>query len=129
MVPSKFRNHPDLEGESGFYALIGPGPYILLYTATEWDRISQRISRAASDDGDVFEKQRAYFAEVEYLPLDKQGRVSLPSLYVQDLGIGNEVAILGSGNHLEIWDRAQWDEHRREQRSRRDPSLWRFFVG
>jgi len=50
----------------------------------------------------------AYANEVE---LDAAGRVMLPAKLLELAGLGREVAVIGAGNRLEVWDRAAWNEH------------------
>ncbi len=47
----------------------------------------------------------AYAAEVE---LDAAGRVMLPSKQLEEAGLGREVAVIGVGNRLEVWNRDAW---------------------
>ena len=41
---------------------------------------------------------------------DKQGRVHLPAPLVRHGKLGKDVTVVGSNDHLEIWDRAAWAE-------------------
>lgn len=50
----------------------------------------------------------AYASEVE---LDSAGRVMLPAKLLELAGLDREVAVIGAGNRLEVWDRAAWGEH------------------
>ena len=41
---------------------------------------------------------------------DKQGRVHLPAPLVAHGKLGKDVTLIGSNDHLEIWDRSLWAE-------------------
>ncbi len=41
--------------------------------------------------------------------LDGAGRIAMPSRLLQYAGITKDVVLVGSRNHLQIWDRATWD--------------------
>jgi len=49
----------------------------------------------------------AYAAEVE---LDAAGRVMLPAKLLDAAGLGRDVAVIGAGNRLEVWNREAWLE-------------------
>jgi MraZ protein len=128
VIPSKFRRVADFNGEEGFFASPGPGPYLILFTAREFKRQATKVSHTARGDGDVFEDQRRFFPRTEFLPLDKQGRVILPPAHLRSAGLSSEVAILGMGNHIEIWDASRWESYERENLESQDQGLWRSFL-
>jgi MraZ protein len=128
VVPSKFRRNSGFDGEEGFFITPGPGPYLIMFPAREFHRLTGKATRALPKSGDVFDARRSLFPETEFLPIDKQGRVVLPPAHVAEAELGSEVAILGMGNHIEIWDVTHWKEYRREKLSRRDQDLWRSFL-
>ena len=53
---------------------------------------------------------------------DKQGRVLLPDKILKRAGILKEVTLIGVRDHLELWNRADW-EARREELERRGPEI------
>ena len=58
--------------------------------------------------------QRRFFTSAVTAELDKQGRMVLPANLLQTACIQREVSVVGVHDHLEIWDRAAWREHRQE---------------
>ncbi|HWI21257.1 MAG TPA: division/cell wall cluster transcriptional repressor MraZ [Baekduia sp.] len=42
--------------------------------------------------------------------LDSSGRVNVPGFLIDWAGLQREVAVIGAGDHAEIWDRATWNE-------------------
>jgi len=57
---------------------------------------------------------RFFFAGASEAEPDKQGRVMLPTTLAKNAGIGREVVVAGVRDHLEIWDRAAWNNHVKE---------------
>ena len=47
----------------------------------------------------------AWSAELE---LDAAGRVMVPPKLLEKAGLTKEVAVIGAGNRLEVWDREAW---------------------
>ena len=54
--------------------------------------------------------QRHFFGGASEDVPDKQGRVHLPAPLVAHGKLGKEVTLIGSNDHLEIWDRSLWAE-------------------
>ena len=52
--------------------------------------------------------ERFFNAYSEELELDAAGRVMLPATASSGAGLGREVALIGVGNRLEIWNRDAW---------------------
>ena len=45
------------------------------------------------------------------MDVDKLGRVQLPSALLNKYNIGKEVMVLGIGDHIEVWDKAKYEEY------------------
>jgi MraZ protein len=84
------------------------------YSLGEWERQVRRIRELDPLSRETRMMQRYFFASAVTGELDKQGRVVLPASLLQTAGIEREVTIAGVYDHLEIWDRAKWREHRHE---------------
>lgn len=128
VIPSKFRRNAGFDGEEGFYATPGPGPFLMLFTVREWDRLTGKVLRSGAPEGNVLESRHLFFPEAEFLPLDGQGRIVLSPAHVAETQLGESVAVLGMGDHLEIWEENAWKAYREERRSRRDDALWKNFL-
>ncbi len=59
--------------------------------------------------------EAAFYAGQKPLAYDSGGRITLPEALIEQAGLGEEVVIAGLGSRFQIWDRAGWLEHRREQ--------------
>jgi MraZ protein len=83
---------------------------LYVYARDAWDALAARIGGLDSLSVDTRRMQRHFFVNATAADLDKQGRVVIPSLLLQREGIGRDVTVTGVGDHLEIWDRATWNE-------------------
>jgi len=63
------------------------------------------IPPLSGDYGSIERFSNAWSAEVE---LDAAGRVMVPAKMLEKAGLRKEVAVIGAGNRLEIWDREAW---------------------
>jgi len=84
------------------------------YAEGEWESQVRRIRELDSLSRESRMMQRYFFASAVPVELDKQGRIVLPASLLEHAGIEREVTVAGVHDHLEIWDRARWHEHRSE---------------
>jgi len=88
---------------------------IAVWSAGEFEeyvaRMLQGLDPLSADYVNLERYLNAYSAEVE---LDAAGRVMLPAKLLEEAGLGREVAVIGAGNRLEVWDRAAWRDHQPE---------------
>ena len=55
--------------------------------------------------------RRYLFSGSESVELDAQGRIIIPSALLDFASVKEEVAIVGAGDHFEIWDAKTWKKH------------------
>jgi MraZ protein len=48
---------------------------------------------------------------------DKQGRISIPPALREYAGLDRDVAVIGAGTRVEVWDLAAWQTYLAEQES------------
>ena len=46
--------------------------------------------------------------------IDGAGRILIPQILRDYAGAETEITLIGAEDHMEIWDTAKWEEHRRE---------------
>ena len=57
---------------------------------------------------------RVQFASACELEIDKQGRVQIPTHLIEKYNIGKELAILGVGDHIEVWNKETYLEYEKK---------------
>ena len=45
------------------------------------------------------------------MEVDKLGRVQIPTALLTKYNISKEVLVLGIGDHIEVWDKAKYEEY------------------
>ncbi len=58
------------------------------------------------------ELQRFFFGQSRDVELDAAGRIMVPGFLAVHAGLEKEVVIVGVGDHLELWSKDRWKEHR-----------------
>ena len=82
-----------------------------VYPKESWEMIvGERIGRLDPLLPDTRTLQRHFFGGASEDVPDKQGRVLLPAQLLRYGGLTKDVTVIGSNDHLEIWDRAAWAE-------------------
>ncbi|MBQ5996032.1 MAG: division/cell wall cluster transcriptional repressor MraZ [Clostridia bacterium] len=95
-IPSKFRQ---MLGET-FYLYYDPSlPCIAVYGEEEWEKKSKVVEESGDADW-----QRFFFSNVVSVEPDKQGRITVKASFCEGAGLKKDVAVVGVGNRVEIWD-------------------------
>jgi MraZ protein len=81
------------------------------YPLDEWKNFEEKIiSRPMNKSDDRYFVRRLFAGAVD-CPLDKQGRIQLPSSLRQYAGLEREAVIVGVSNRIEIWSPEQWRKY------------------
>ncbi len=108
ILPSKFR--APLAG--GVVLAKGFEPNIDVYPLGAWSENVARVADLDSFSPEARRMKRYVFAGALVTELDAQGRVLIPQKLADHAGLGRDVVVAGVHDHLEIWDRTQWDVER-----------------
>lgn len=114
-IPAEIRNRldPQRDGEA-FYAVIGEGPTLCLYTERGFEKRAEELDHSQLDADEVLEYERVLFSLAQRLEVDKQGRVRLPETLLGLADPGKDVVLIGVKDHLEIRSREQWSRQLQE---------------
>ena len=66
------------------------------------------------------EFRRFLYGRASECPVDSQGRVLLPVVLTESVGLGREVTLVGVGERVEIWHPDKWDAAEAAQRAAYD---------
>jgi MraZ protein len=106
ILPSKFRARL----ETGCVLTKGQDRCLTVYPREEFDRKVARLSEARSSSSQVRDFNRMFFSGASDDGPDKQGRLSIPEPLRSYASLDREITIIGVGGHVEIWDRAGWEQ-------------------
>lgn len=107
ILPSKFRARLD----EGCVLTKGQDHCLAVYPREVWDRKVAALSEARLTNSQVRNFSRFIFAGASDDGPDKQGRLFIPEPLRRFAGLDREVAVIGAGTHVEIWDRQAWERH------------------
>jgi MraZ protein len=110
ILPARFRDQLE-EGAVMARALDG---CLAVYPSSEFDRVARKLREARERGPRERQAARTFFAGATEITPDKQGRVAIPQHLRDYAGLGRDVIVAGSFDHLEIWDAGRFQERDRE---------------
>lgn len=80
------------------------------FSLEEWQKLGnlELVKPLSSDEGR--QVRRRMYAEALEVDLDDQGRFVIPEGLRNYAGIKTKIAVIGAGDHFEIWDKDEWDK-------------------
>ena len=123
LVPSEIRKSlvPERDGDA-FFLVVGQNRKPWLYTEKYYEFLVSSGEQQLMPNEDVLAFNQYYFAMASRQELDKAGRILIPEKTLQRTGIKREVTLIGAKDHLEVWNRPEW-EQKYEELFRRGPEL------
>ncbi len=106
-LPRRFR------GESGEHLVVSKGLENCLYVMPG-DTFQEFLDTLlAGNDLTATQRtvRRFFFAGASEVDVDKAGRISIPPALREHAGLVKDVAVIGNGDRIEIWDSAAWEAY------------------
>ena len=107
MIPRKMRE------ELGYkvYIMKGFEGSLSLCNEERYQKLVEEFSRLSFNQSKVRDYLRLQFASTYEMEVDKLGRVQIPTALLTKYNISKEVLVLGIGDHIEVWDKAKYEEY------------------
>jgi len=101
---------------------LGPGTdgSLAIYTPTVFSQLAGDLGLASPTGADVRAFSRLFYAQVQRIELDPQGRIRIPVELSRWASLAKEIVLLGVRDHIEIWDRPTWDAYLSARQGRYD---------
>lgn len=93
---------------------------LFIYTKDEWSEKSRTLALQSEGRADERRYVRSRLSGAEEVEIDALGRILVPERLTAYASLTTEVAIIGVGNHAEIWDAMAWKSYRDEMEARTD---------
>lgn len=104
-IPSKLRENLSNE----FIVTRGLDKCLFIYTKEEWNNIIIKY-KELPNTRDARNFMRFLMSGANVSECDKMGRIKLMNPLIDYAGIKKECVIIGVSDHIEIWDKSQWNE-------------------
>lgn len=117
-IPAKMRRVMSPEANETFTATRGIEICIELYPLDVWEQKEERLDQLNQfSDEETRHFVRTFTMWAEDVTLDKQGRIVLPADLRDFAGISDTAIVIGTVDHLEVWDPDEFDAYLAEQPS------------
>ena len=111
ILPAKFR----AAFAPGLVMTRGQERCLFLLPLVEFRRMHERLSTAPVTSKQARDYLRVFLSGASDEVPDKQGRVSIPPMLRAYAGLDRDVAVIGAGTRVEIWDLQAWETYLAEQ--------------
>lgn len=110
-LPAKMRRAVNPEAKDTFTITRGYERYIAVFPLDHWEQVEEKLRNL----NHFKRKERAFVRDLlrwaDEITLDAQGRLTIPKILLNYAGITERAAIIGNGDHLEIWNPDTLNEH------------------
>ena len=113
LIPSEVRKQidPQRDGEA-FFLIVGINRVPWFYPQRYYEELASQPVGEMTPADEVLAYDQMNFALASRLDWDKQGRVLVPEKTLKRTGLSREITMIGARDHLELWNRADWDARR-----------------
>jgi MraZ protein len=111
ILPAKFR--PQLA--TGLVMTRGQERCLFLLPMDEFRRYHDQLRQAPVTSKQARDYLRVFLSGASDELPDRQGRISIPPVLRKYAGLERDVAVIGAGTRVEIWDLAAWETYLEEQ--------------
>ena len=116
-IPAKMRGSLNPEAKSTFTITRGFEKCIFLYPLDRWDEMESEIAGLNMYNRETRDFVRTILMWADEVSLDGQGRITLTKPLMEFAGISDRALIIGSLDHIEIWDPDTFERYLNEQTS------------
>ena len=115
LVPSEVRKamDPERDGQA-FFLVVGVNGKPWWYPERYYEQLTAQAPQEVTPEEDLLAFDQMRFAMTHRLEWDKQGRVLIPEKTLKRTGTGKDITLIGVRDHMELWNRADWEVRREE---------------
>lgn len=106
IIPSKFR---DTLGDE-FVVTKGLEGCLFVFEKYDFETFMDKLNEKSDLEAKVRKIKRFFISGAQEMEPDKQGRMLVPPVLREYAGLEKEVVFAGVGGHIEIWDKAKWED-------------------
>lgn len=111
ILPAKFRD----EMSGGVVLTRGQERCLYAFPRAEFEQIHAQLRQAPLTSKQARDYMRVFLSGATDEVPDRQGRVTIPSILRRYAGLERDLAVIGSGSKVEIWDAKAWADYLQAQ--------------
>lgn len=124
LIPAEYRKRIDPERDGVLLYLtsgtVNGKPWLYTEKYFEFRAEQEPLDLMAGEARNEYEQ--ATYSLATPIEIDKTGRILIPEKVMKRLGLSRELTMSGVRDHIELWNRAEW-ESRRAELERRRPEI------
>ena len=126
LIPAEIRRElkPQRDGQA-LYVAVGENAKAWLYPEIYFDGLAAQMRQTILPGPERLAFDQWFFSNARKLEWDKQGRVLIPDSTLQRTGTKKQITLIGCRDHLEIWNRADWEARDKELSEKMGEVLFR----
>ena len=114
-IPADVRKSLDPEKDGTFfYLVLGWNRKPWLYAEKYYEQMVLRAPGELMPGQEQLDFDHMNYALADKVGWDTQGRLQIPVKTLRRAQLNREVTVIGARDHLEIWNRSDWDARREE---------------
>jgi MraZ protein len=118
-MPLEIRDTLNAERDgSGFFVVNGMNLKLWLWPDKVYRSMVARRNSEIAPSVETHELDLLNFGMADRQEMDKQNRIRIPEYRVKEASLGKEVTIVGVCDHLEVYDRREWEVYSKILRAR-----------
>lgn len=107
ILPAKFRD----ELAPGIVLTRGQERCLYGFPRTEFERVHGQMQSASLTSKQARDFQRVFLSGASDEIPDRQGRLTIPAILRKYAGLDKDLAVIGAGSKIEIWDAQAWNTY------------------
>ena len=107
VIPSKMRDELGLKA----YILKGFDGALSIFKEEDFQNLVKELQNLPFNKKNSRAYLRIQLASACELDIDRQGRALLPTQLLNKYQIGKEVIVIGALDHIEVWNRSNYEEY------------------
>ncbi|MFV0254406.1 MAG: division/cell wall cluster transcriptional repressor MraZ [Beutenbergiaceae bacterium] len=107
ILPAKFRD----QMAAGMVITRGQERCLYAFPMAEFEQIHAQLRQAPLTSKQARDYMRVFLSGATDEQPDRQGRVTIPAVLRSYAGLDRDLAVLGSGSKVEIWDAQSWENY------------------
>jgi MraZ protein len=119
-VPKPIRDSLGFPDQKVLYLAPGTDSCIQLFPEEVFSDLAAQVGRNSPTGQDVRAFSRLFYAQAQRVEIDRQGRLRVPVELAEFGQLAKEVVLLGVRDHLELWNRDDWNSYLAETQPRYD---------
>jgi MraZ protein len=104
ILPAKFRD----QMAGGIVLTRGQERCLYAFPRAEFEEIHTQLRQAPLTSKQARDYMRVFLSGATDEVPDRQGRVTIPAILRRYAGLERDLAVIGSGSKVEIWDAVAW---------------------